>query len=123
MDRDDPFASRFLPRDVPIVYMPDGYQLPERCSCLLYTPTQAPLPMDPLSVTTSYDAPWDNNASDTDIRKEECRRLCWAALTLVSSYTAQCSAFHMEPVELSLAEPSNVCVRTFICRIVAHMSR
>ena len=107
MDRDDRFASSFLPRDVPIVYTPDGYMLPDRCSCLLFTPTSTPFP-DPLSVTASCEAPWDNNASDNDIRKEECRRLCWSALSLISSYTAHCSAFHMEPVELSLADPSNV---------------
>ena len=114
MDRDDPFVSSFLPRDVPIVYMPDGYLRPSRCSCLLYTPAQHPSPMDPLVVTASCDAPWDDNASETNIRKEECRRLCWTALTLVSAYTANCSAFHMEPIELSLAEPSNVRDRTYV---------
>lgn len=122
MDRDDPFVSSFLLRDVPIVYMPDGYRLPGRCSCF-YAPAATSFPFDPLSVTTSYDTPWDDNASDNDIRKEECRRMCWSALTLVSSYTAQCSAFHMEPIELSLAEPSNVGGLSFIRPIFAHVWR
>ncbi|OBZ70695.1 hypothetical protein A0H81_09311 [Grifola frondosa] len=41
------------------------------------------------------------------MRKEECRRLCWSALTLVASHTAQCSAFHEEPLDLALSNPSN----------------
>ncbi|RPD58663.1 hypothetical protein L227DRAFT_587060 [Lentinus tigrinus ALCF2SS1-6] len=107
MDRDDPFASRFDARSVPVVYMPDGYRRPVRCSCMVYPPTPgSPTFPDHLSYSSSY-APWDPNWLDVDIRKEECRRLCWCALTLVSAYTAHCSAFHTEPVELNLTEPSN----------------
>ncbi|PIL36283.1 transcription factor [Ganoderma sinense ZZ0214-1] len=101
VDRDDPCANIFAARSVPIVYVHDGYQRPDSCSCSSYsTPLGSPGPLP-------IDAPWDPHWDDTEIRREECRRLCWCALTLVSAYTAHCSAFHTEPVELSLAEPSN----------------
>nr|VWP02472.1 Zn(2)-C6 fungal-type domain-containing protein [Ganoderma boninense] len=101
VDRDDPCANIFVARSVPVVYVGDGYQRPASCSCSPYSsPVGSPGPFP-------VNAPWDPHWDDMEIRREECRRLCWCALTLVSSYTAHCSAFHTEPVELSLAEPSN----------------
>ncbi|EJF65212.1 hypothetical protein DICSQDRAFT_166265 [Dichomitus squalens LYAD-421 SS1] len=108
VDREDPRASSFPTRSVPIVYMHDGYRRPDRCSCPTYPPPVGwSIGSDHLSVTLSFNVPWDPTWDEAQIRKEECRRLCWCALTLVSAYTAHCSAFHTEPVELSLAELSN----------------
>ncbi|KAJ6607183.1 hypothetical protein B0H10DRAFT_1956531 [Mycena sp. CBHHK59/15] len=36
--------------------------------------------------------PWDPTWSAREIRDEECRRLCWSALSLVTSYRAECMA-------------------------------
>ncbi|KAH9940377.1 uncharacterized protein BXZ73DRAFT_88637 [Epithele typhae] len=103
MDRDDPSASSFRPREVPMVDLPDRYETPSRCRC---PPPATGFLVDSASLNLMENARWDQNASVTEIRKEECRRLCWCALTLVSAYTAQCSAFHTEPAPLNLAEPS-----------------
>ncbi len=118
LDRHDPFASRFYPRSAAIADLPDGYRRPARCSCLAYTVTPgSPTVSDHLAYFSSYEAPWDPNWDESEIRKEECRRLCWCALTLASAYTAHCSAFHMEPAALTLAEPSNVSQRELDRRI------
>ncbi|KAI0368375.1 hypothetical protein BV20DRAFT_1084510 [Pilatotrama ljubarskyi] len=108
MDRDDPSASSFRPRSAPLVAMPDGYRRPDRCTCIGYPSSpNSPISQDLLSHSYSSNPPWDDRWSETEIRKEECRRLCWCALTLVSAYTAHCSAFHIDAVELTLADPSN----------------
>ena len=44
-----------------------------------------------------------------EIRDEECRRVCWNALGLVTSYAAQYAAFDHEMPNLFLTDPSNVC--------------
>ncbi|KAI0769420.1 hypothetical protein BD413DRAFT_477518 [Trametes elegans] len=107
MDQEDACASSYASRMAPVVDLPSGYRHPERCTCL-GSPSGPGSPMGQQRFTGSYtiNPPWDERWSITDIRKEECRRLCWCALTLVSAYTAHCSAFHIEPVELTLADPS-----------------
>lgn len=112
MDHDDPSASRFHRRSAPVVDMVDRYQRPNTCTCAgyLFVPNS---PSDPKYVSQSFSPPWDPQWAEEEIRKEECRRLCWCALTLVSAYTAQCSAFHTEPEELTLADPANV--RPIVC--------
>ncbi|KAI0633498.1 hypothetical protein C8Q77DRAFT_1157703 [Trametes polyzona] len=108
IDQEDPLASRFPPHSAPIVRMPAGYRRPARCACI-DDPSSPPSSTsnEHLAHSYSYNPPWDPRWSETEIRKEECRRLCWSALTLVSAYTAQCSAFYIEPVELKLADPAN----------------
>ncbi|KAI0674887.1 hypothetical protein C8Q78DRAFT_1066793 [Trametes maxima] len=106
IDRGDPYASSFQPGLAPIVDMPDDYRRPTWCTCLGYPSSPgSPDGRDRFSLTSS--PPWDSQWLEPEIRKEECRRVCWSALTLVSAYTAHCSAFHIEPVELKLADPSN----------------
>lgn len=107
MDHGDPSASSFLRGPAPIVDMVDGYRRPRQCACAdyLFVPTSS---SEPKYLSQSYSPPWDPQWTEEDIRKEECRRLCWCALTLVSAYTAQCSAFHTEPEVLTLANPANV---------------
>ncbi|KAI0829772.1 hypothetical protein BC628DRAFT_1477485 [Trametes gibbosa] len=107
LDRNDPLASSFAPQSAPLVTMEEGYRRPNRCSCIGYVCGPAPPLGHDQSQSYSCELPWDERWSETQIRKEECRRLCWCALTLVSAYTAQCSAFHTEPVELTLADPAN----------------
>ncbi|KAH9858993.1 hypothetical protein C2E23DRAFT_717806 [Lenzites betulinus] len=107
MDRDDPSASSFRPRTAPMVDLGNGYRRPKHCSCIGYTSGPSSLLGHDHSQSYSCELPWDDRWSETEIRMEECRRLCWCALTLVSAYTAQCSAFQIEPVELTLADPAN----------------
>lgn len=52
---------------------------------------------------------WDPHWSLPEVRKEESRRLCWSALTLVAAHTADCAAFGRKPLDLELIKPSNVC--------------
>ncbi|KAI0661402.1 hypothetical protein C8Q70DRAFT_911816 [Cubamyces menziesii] len=113
VDRDDASASSFRSpgpsrRVPPIVELPRGYRRPTHCTCVAYPPSPGlPMNQNHLSQSWSFNPPWDPQWTETEIRKEECRRLCWCALTLVSVYTAHCSAFHIEPIELTLADPSN----------------
>ena len=60
------------------------------------------------SFSFSFNPPWDPNWTIDECRKEEARRVCWSALNLIANCTAQCVAFHQEPIDLALMEPSNV---------------
>ena len=106
MDEDDPDVLLFQPEEAPCVFTP-GYTVLERCRCI-----SPPLPTCPgdqghYAATFSYNPPWGDKGEEND-RKEECRRICWAALALMSTYTASCAVFHQEPVHLKLTDPSNV---------------
>jgi len=59
----------------------------------------------PLWVATPM---WNREWSEGDIKKEECRRLCWSALMLVSGHTSFANAVNWGHLELFTAEPSNV---------------
>ncbi|EMD33836.1 hypothetical protein CERSUDRAFT_117900 [Gelatoporia subvermispora B] len=106
LDMNDPDASIFTPRAVPTVYLPAQHHSPAQCTCLAPpgSPTVNP---DAMAFSFSFNPPWDPSWTDSEARREECRRLCWAALTLVASHTAQCTAFNEEPLNLALADPSN----------------
>ncbi|KAI0929798.1 hypothetical protein AcV5_006666 [Taiwanofungus camphoratus] len=106
VDIHDPDATVFTTRAVPVVYLPNNYRPPKKCSCntLLHRPSIVPFDDHAWACFTP---PWDPNWSDTEVRKEECRRLCWSALALIASYTFQCSVFHQEPLAFALSEPSN----------------
>jgi hypothetical protein len=51
---------------------------------------------------------WNNEWSVGEIRKEECRRLCWSALGLVSGHTSFAAAWNWRNPDLFMTEPSNV---------------
>jgi hypothetical protein len=124
LDANDPDASRFTPGSVPVVHniCADSmstsnkdsstargnlshHDRDRRCSCI---PPNTPLPPDHFSSYWSYPLPWDSTWSASEVRKEECRRLCWSALNLVTSYTSQCALFNREPPDLFLSDPANV---------------
>ncbi|KIP09470.1 hypothetical protein PHLGIDRAFT_126340 [Phlebiopsis gigantea 11061_1 CR5-6] len=112
IDIDDREVCSYNPRSIPIVYYPSGYAPPERCGCIrgASSPQSPSSPPTRFSFSFSYTPPWDEHAPVEERRREECRRICWSALNLVANYTAQCAAFHQEPIELSLTEPSNFCI-------------
>lgn len=105
----DPDVSDFTGSAIPIVDFPIGYETPTRCNCLT-------LPSSPITSVSpthfdfsfSFNSPWDPNWTGEEIQKEECRRICWSALALVSNHTAHSAAFHERPLDLQLADPRNV---------------
>jgi hypothetical protein len=109
IDADDPDVSLFTSHNVPIVSTNNAseeslHSHDRKCSCI---PADAAHPRDPFT-SWSYPLPWDSSWSAVEIRDEECRRLCWSALSIVASYTAQCAAFNREPPTLFLSNPRNV---------------
>jgi hypothetical protein len=51
---------------------------------------------------------WNSEWSEGEIKKEECRRLCWSTLMLVSGHTSYSDAVNWRIQELFMVEPSNV---------------
>ncbi len=51
---------------------------------------------------------WNSEWTEGDIRKEECRRLCWSTLMLVSGQTSYSDALNWRLQDLFVVEPSNV---------------
>lgn len=117
LDANDPDVSIFAQRSVPTVSDTSSAdsasketthgppQHDRKCSCIHPNTT---LPHDHFASSRSYPLPWDPSWSAAEVRKEECRRLCWSALNLVAGYTSQCSAFNTEPPDLFLSDPANV---------------
>lgn len=51
---------------------------------------------------------WNSEWTEGEIKKEECRRLCWSTLMLVSGQTSYSDAINWRLQELFTVEPSNV---------------
>lgn len=51
---------------------------------------------------------WNREWSEGEIKKEECRRLCWSSLMLASGQTSFADAVSWKVQDLFLLEPSNV---------------
>jgi hypothetical protein len=51
---------------------------------------------------------WNPEWTEGEIKKEECRRLCWSTLMLVSGQTSYSDAVNWRLQELFTVEPSNV---------------
>ena len=111
LDSNDPDVSSFKPHHVPSVNTrsSSGPKDPtQKCSCIPLHPNTN-LPPDHFSSSWSYAPPWDPSWTPTEGYKEECRRLCWSALTLIAGHTSQSAA---EPSQFYLTDPSNVCIFT-----------
>jgi len=50
---------------------------------------------------------WNSQWTEGEIKKEECRRLCWSTLMLVSGHTSYSDAVNWRIQELFMVEPSN----------------
>ncbi|KAI0272685.1 hypothetical protein BC834DRAFT_930033 [Gloeopeniophorella convolvens] len=50
---------------------------------------------------------WNYSWSEGEIKKEECRRLCWSTLMLVSGHTSYIAAANGRLLDLFVLEPSN----------------
>ena len=51
---------------------------------------------------------WNSEWTEGEIKKEECRRLCWSTLMLVSGHSSYSDAVNWRFQELFMVEPSNV---------------
>ncbi|KAH9044255.1 hypothetical protein EDB84DRAFT_1587204 [Lactarius hengduanensis] len=51
---------------------------------------------------------WNREWSEGEIKKEECRRLCWSALMLISAHTSYAVAANWRHSDFFVMEPSNV---------------
>lgn len=51
---------------------------------------------------------WNSEWTEGELKKEECRRLCWSTLMLVSGQTSYSDAINWRLQELFTVEPSNV---------------
>ncbi|KAF8271585.1 hypothetical protein EI94DRAFT_1720098 [Lactarius quietus] len=50
---------------------------------------------------------WNSEWTEGEIKKEECRRLCWSALMLISGHTSYAAAINWRHSDFFVMEPSN----------------
>ncbi|KAJ7025786.1 hypothetical protein C8F04DRAFT_1127074 [Mycena alexandri] len=106
LDIMDQGVARFANHSVPIVtvpYRPNQYE--RKCTCM---PPGSPPP----DTTQTWSSPlrWDPTWTANEVRNEECRRLCWSALSLATSYLIQCAAFDREMPVLELSNPASYAI-------------
>ena len=101
-----PEVSRFAPRAVPVVQDRRMYEPPEKCSCPR-SPLDDPVAHALLPSWASV-PPWEPSWSPAEVEKEECRRLCWSALSIISCKSVTSSAFDEDPPDFFLSNPANV---------------
>ncbi|KAF7335676.1 Zn(2)-C6 fungal-type domain-containing protein [Mycena venus] len=96
-------VCRYAQGAAPVVNVQPDVQ----CACF---PPGTP-PSDPDRVWSSA-LPWDPSWSEHEIRDEECRRVCWAALSLATSFRTECLALSRPDgcSALSICDPANYLV-------------
>ncbi|KAJ7762935.1 hypothetical protein B0H16DRAFT_1311418 [Mycena metata] len=106
LDIMDQGVARFANQSVPIVTVPyRPHQYEQKCTCM---PPGSPPP----DTTQTWLSPlrWDPTWTANEVRNEECRRLCWSALSLATSYLIQCAAFDREMPVLELSNPASYAI-------------
>jgi hypothetical protein len=53
-------------------------------------------------------ATWNREWTEGEIKKEECRRLCWSTLMLISGHTSYAAAINWRHSDFFVMDPSNV---------------
>ncbi|KAF8069868.1 hypothetical protein FPV67DRAFT_1414189 [Lyophyllum atratum] len=108
IDANEPDVVHYPAGSVPMVNLdPLGDDSPDRkCTCIPSDAAQTPNPFS----SWSYILPWDPTWTDGEIRDEECRRLCWSALSLMCNYVSQCVAFNRDPPNFFLMDSSNYAI-------------
>ncbi|KAJ7194475.1 hypothetical protein B0H12DRAFT_714134 [Mycena haematopus] len=103
VDAGNPDVCRYARGAAPVV----DVQPDVRCTCF---PPGSP-PPGPDRVSPSA-LPWDPTWGEHEIRDEECRRVCWAALSLVTSFRVDCMALTRpdESQGLRICDPANYLV-------------
>ncbi|KAJ3751510.1 hypothetical protein DFH05DRAFT_196649 [Lentinula detonsa] len=103
IDASDPDVCVYPPGSVPVIITSGPDDRDRKCTCI---PVDATHPPD-LVTSWSYPPPWDSSWTPLQIRDEECRRVCWSAVSLIASYNAQCVAFDRKCPNLFLSDCSN----------------
>ncbi|CAE6516745.1 unnamed protein product [Rhizoctonia solani] len=124
LDVMDPQTAVFTADKVPTLALSQRRDAPSSAGKLLGAP-QAPPPAGTstcachalsIACTTAHgqltpfwvSAPgWDPNWNESEIRREESRRLVWSALTLAAGFTAHDAAFAKDPTELHIIDAAN----------------
>jgi hypothetical protein len=106
VDASDPEVSTFAPKAVPVVQDRRMYDLPKKCSCPR-SPLEGPVAHTLLPSWASVPQ-WETSWSPAEVNKEECRRLCWSALSIISCQSVTSSAFDKDPPDSFLSNPANV---------------
>ena len=108
-DASNPLATKFQAESVPMIPETASYgRGMKRCSCL---PPGSP--SNPRAVQATP-LPWDPAWTADEIEAEECRRLCWNGLAIISIYNTLCVCHGNEPVNFWLADPGNVSVAVVV---------
>ncbi|KAG6860778.1 hypothetical protein C0995_007682 [Termitomyces sp. Mi166 len=103
IDSGDPDVLTYPTGCVPMTDPADDS--PDRkCACIPPDATQVPNPFS----SWSYIPAWDPNWTDSEVHDEECRRLCWASLSLMCNYVSQCVVFNRDPPNFFLLDSANV---------------
>ncbi|KAJ7443199.1 hypothetical protein B0H11DRAFT_1748643 [Mycena galericulata] len=104
LDAGNPDVCRYAHDAVPVVEVRAGGA---QCGCI---PPGSPAP-DRDSIWSSA-LPWDPSWTAYQIRDEECRRVCWSALCLATSFRAECMALARpdECAGLRLCDPASYLV-------------
>lgn len=106
LDAADPEVSTFALKAVPVVQDRRTYNSPEKCACPR-SPLDDPVTHALLPSWASV-PPWEPSWSPAEVIKEECRRLCWSALSIISCQSVTSSAFDKDPPDFFLSNPANV---------------
>lgn len=90
---------------------------PSKCAChaLSIAGTTTHGQLTPFWVSS---AGWDPNWNESEIRREESRRLVWSALTVAAGFTAHDAAFAKDPTELHIIDAANVSSLVLVCLVV-----
>jgi hypothetical protein len=78
---------------------------PPACGCGASEPVSAGWTNTQGASNTAWDPTW----SMAQIRREETRRLVWAAVSVVGAFCARCTARNEEGLDLNILEAGNVC--------------
>lgn len=119
-DSNEPDVSTFTPNTVPVARRRTFGNTPKdsirsspiahKCSCVSFSSNSSVM-SDQCSPFWTFFPPYNNSLwTSEEADKEDRRRLCWSALSLVASYTSRCLTFRKEPAELFMTDPSNVSV-------------
>lgn len=127
VDMGDPASTRFYPRSVPSVvsasqswatnpsldtgvdnaYSPYPWQ---GCSCVFRSLGRCSVIAHEYTPLWLSSPAWDSSWSESEIRKEICRRLCWSTLVLAAGHTSYLTSASRIPADLFILEPANVCI-------------
>lgn len=105
LDASDSSVSSFTHGSVPTIFLEDGPPLTGKtCKCLPHEINDASKDY----TTRVYPLPWHHTWTPSQIRDEEIRRLCWAAVSLVADHNAQCMALGRDIPKFFMSLPGNV---------------